>query len=53
MAEIGYRTRVVRHDGVVGTVSFVRNGFARVLWDDGTHTDEWAANLAVYSGEDR
>jgi hypothetical protein len=31
----------------LGTVSFVRSGFARIRWDDGTVTDEWAADLAV------
>jgi len=34
-------TRVAR----VGTVSFVRSGFARVRWDDGRVSDEWAADL--------
>jgi hypothetical protein len=31
----------------LGTVSFVRSGFARVRWDDGTVSDEWAAELAI------
>jgi len=36
-------TRVAR----LGTVSFTRSGFARIQWDDGTRSDEWAADLAV------
>jgi hypothetical protein len=36
-------TRVAR----LGTISFVRSGFARIRWDDGTVSDEWAADLAV------
>jgi hypothetical protein len=36
-------TRVSRH----GIVSFTRSGFARVRWDDGTTTDEWAPDLIV------
>jgi hypothetical protein len=36
-------TRVAR----LGTVSFMRSGFARIQWDDGTMSDEWAADLAV------
>ena len=35
--------RVARH----GTISFVRSGFARVRWDDGRVTDEWAADLVT------
>lgn len=40
-------TRVAR----VGTVSFVRSGFARVRWDDGRVSDEWAADLVTDAGE--
>ena len=36
-------TRVAR----LGTISFTRSGFARIRWDDGTMSDEWAADLAV------
>ena len=36
-------TRVAR----LGTVSFVRSGFARVRWDDGLVTDEWVPDLEV------
>jgi hypothetical protein len=36
-------TRVAR----LGTISFVRSGFARIRWDDGTETDEWAADLSI------
>jgi hypothetical protein len=36
-------TRVAR----LGTISFVRSGFARIHWDDGRVSDEWAADLAV------
>jgi hypothetical protein len=36
-------TRVAR----VGTVSFVRSGFARVRWDDGRISDEWLADLVA------
>jgi hypothetical protein len=39
--ELAHGMRVAR----VGTVSFVRSGFARVQWDDGRTTDEWAADL--------
>ncbi len=28
-----------------GTVAWVRSGFARVNWDDGTKSDEWATDL--------
>ena len=31
----------------LGTISFTRSGFARIRWDDGTTSDEWAADLAV------
>lgn len=31
----------------VGTVSFVRSGFARVRWDDGRTSDEWLADLVA------
>jgi hypothetical protein len=41
--ELAHGTRVAR----LGTVSFVRSGFARVRWDDGRTTDEWAADLFV------
>lgn len=34
-------SRVAQH----GTVSFIRSGFARVRWDDGRVSDEWAPEL--------
>jgi hypothetical protein len=39
-------TRVAR----LGTISFIRSGFARIQWDDGRVSDEWAADLAVIAG---
>src|SRR5262249_20020997 len=36
-------TRVAR----LGTICFTRAGFARIHWDDGRVSDEWAADLAV------
>lgn len=39
--ELRNGTRVARF----GTVSFTRSGFARVNWDDGSTSDEWAADL--------
>ena len=41
--DLRHGTRVARR----GTVSFTRSGFARVHWDDGCVTDEWAADLTV------
>ena len=31
----------------LGTVSFVRSGFARIRWDDGRVTEEWLADLVA------
>ena len=31
----------------LGSVSFVRSGFARVRWDDGRVSDEWMADLVA------
>ena len=28
-----------------GTIRWVRSGIARVLWDDGRESEEWAADL--------
>jgi hypothetical protein len=42
-ASLPHGARVSRH----GTVSFTRSGFAKVRWDDGTSTTEWAADLVT------
>jgi hypothetical protein len=31
----------------MGTLAFVRSGFARVRWDDGRVTDEWLPDLVA------
>lgn len=41
--ELQNGTRVAKR----GTVSFVRSGVARVHWDDGTTSEDWAADLEV------
>jgi hypothetical protein len=30
-----------------GRVEHVRSGFARIQWDDGTRTTEWASELTL------
>lgn len=44
--ELSNGARVSKH----GTISFVRSGVARVHWDDGTTSEDWAADLVREDG---